>query len=305
MSTYTLTLSEREVERYRWMAAEARRSEEAAWRAAGIVPGARVADVGCGPAAVLVELARLVGPGGHGDGVERDVAARAAAHQMVTAAGLGNARIVEGDAAATGLEAGQYDVVMLRHVLIHNGAQAPAIVAHLATLLRPGGCLFVVDADAAGVQLDPADPDLEDLNQRFLRLLEQQGADLYQGVHLGALLHEAGLARGGAGGCGGRGALGRGVHAMGSRRAAMCPVRAEVPRRGSARRRPHSRSDTILKTAGSPRYGNTLEELGCGRTLTRSGRRSTTPHRRHATSRHDAMKKKAGHAAICRGRLRQ
>jgi ubiquinone/menaquinone biosynthesis C-methylase UbiE len=61
MSDYALALSEAEIGRYRMMAAVARRDEAAQWEAAGIIPGARVADVGCGPGAVLVAMAEVVG----------------------------------------------------------------------------------------------------------------------------------------------------------------------------------------------------------------------------------------------------
>jgi hypothetical protein len=62
-----------------------------------------VADVGCGPAVILVELARLVGPHGTAVGVERDAEARAIASERLAAEGLEHARVIEGDAGATGL----------------------------------------------------------------------------------------------------------------------------------------------------------------------------------------------------------
>ena len=71
-STYALRLSDDELGRYRMMAARARAEEGDLWTAAGIVPGARVADVGCGPGAMLVTLAELVGPTGRVIGVDAD-----------------------------------------------------------------------------------------------------------------------------------------------------------------------------------------------------------------------------------------
>ena len=47
---YALELDEREVERYRLMAEQARADEADLWALAGIGPGARVADVGGGRA---------------------------------------------------------------------------------------------------------------------------------------------------------------------------------------------------------------------------------------------------------------
>lgn len=50
---YPLALSEPELERYRMMAEHARAEEADLWDTAGMVPGAAVADVGCGPGAMF------------------------------------------------------------------------------------------------------------------------------------------------------------------------------------------------------------------------------------------------------------
>ena len=49
--SYSLELSDQERARYRMMAAGAADNEQLEWEAAGIKPGARVVDVGCGPGA--------------------------------------------------------------------------------------------------------------------------------------------------------------------------------------------------------------------------------------------------------------
>jgi ubiquinone/menaquinone biosynthesis C-methylase UbiE len=188
-----MALSEVEIARYRQMAAEARDSERDAWIAAGIVPGARIADIGCGPAAMLVELANVVGSGGRVDGIESDSKARAAAEQMVAGARLRNARILAGEATASGLEAGTYDAVMMRHVLLHNGSKVQVILAHLATLLRPRGCLFLVETDPLGWRRDPDDSDIADCYERWFALMRHRGNDLRIGEKLGRLLVEHGL----------------------------------------------------------------------------------------------------------------
>jgi SAM-dependent methyltransferase len=78
---YSLQLSDQERMRYRMMAASAADNEAAEWSAAGIGPGARVADVGCGPGAVLRLLADRVGPGGRAVGIDADPAAVSMARQ--------------------------------------------------------------------------------------------------------------------------------------------------------------------------------------------------------------------------------
>ncbi len=72
VSEYTLALSEAEIGRYQKMARQAVAREASQLAAAGVVTGATVADIGCGPAAMSIELARLVGPSGQVMAVERD-----------------------------------------------------------------------------------------------------------------------------------------------------------------------------------------------------------------------------------------
>jgi 2-polyprenyl-3-methyl-5-hydroxy-6-metoxy-1,4-benzoquinol methylase len=159
--------------------------------AAGIVPGARIADVGCGPDALLRLLAERVGAEGRAVGIDADPAAVAMARQQI--AGLPQARVQLGQADATGLEPGGYDVIMCRHVLAHNGGREAAIVAHLASLAAAGGCVYLVDVDATALRFTASEPDLEDLHERYREFHRARGNDLSVGLRLGDLLTEAGL----------------------------------------------------------------------------------------------------------------
>lgn len=192
---YALRLSENERARYRFMAARAREDEAERWAAAGVVPGARIADVGCGPGAVLVELARIAGDGAEVIGVEPDPTARAAAEEEIAAAGLGNARVVEGTGAVTGLEPGSFDVVMIRHVLFHAGAGGPDILRHCATLLRPGGHLYAVDTDATAGRIGMTDPDPDAMEvwNLYWQFQAERGCNISIGPLLGPMLVAAGL----------------------------------------------------------------------------------------------------------------
>jgi SAM-dependent methyltransferase len=188
---YALRLDPREVGRYQLMAERARTAEADLWRLAGIVPGAFVADVGCGPGALLPVLAAEVGPGGQVAGVDADPAAVGAAAALTS--GLPGVSVAEGRAAQTGLPAGRFDVVMMRHVLAHNGGHEPEIIAHLATLLRPGGTLYLVDIFAAGITSVPEIPVLTEINDRYRTFHAARGNDLRPGPKLGGWLRDAGL----------------------------------------------------------------------------------------------------------------
>lgn len=70
--TYALRLSDDELARYRMMTQRARELEADLWELAGLASGARIADIGCGPGAMVAELAEIVGPAGHVVGVDGD-----------------------------------------------------------------------------------------------------------------------------------------------------------------------------------------------------------------------------------------
>ena len=190
---YTLELTEPERMRYRLMAERARETEADLWEYAGIVPGARVADVGCGPGAVLTELARIVGPGGTVVGVEPGQPAREAARQELDSQGFEYVEVVDGNGEETGLEPGTWDCVVMRHVLTHTGDAAQRIVAHLATLLAPGGHLYLVDVDLEATRSTPPDPEISEQFDRYAEFHRSLGNDVHMGPRLGSLLRAAGL----------------------------------------------------------------------------------------------------------------
>jgi SAM-dependent methyltransferase len=198
-SRYTLALDEHEISRYRLMAERARSAEADLWLRAGIVAGARVADIGCGPGALLLSLAGAVAPGGVVSAVDADPDAVAAASALVASAGLTGVRVERARADRTGLDAEAYDVVMMRHVLAHNGGAEDAIIAHLASRLRPGGCLYLVDGCGTATRTIGVDDDLhalqalEDLHNRYQALLRHRGNDVEAGLRLGERLTRAGL----------------------------------------------------------------------------------------------------------------
>ena len=191
MSDYALKLSEAELARYRFMADAAARLERDLWTAAGVVEGAAVADVGCGPGAVSLVLAELVGPAGRVVAVDREAEAVAAAR--AAASGVDNLSVDVGDADDTGIPPDSVDVVMIRHVLAHNGPRLESIVAHAASLVRPGGWVYLADVEASALRARPPDPDFDDLNDRYRQWHEQQGNDLSVGLRLAELLAGAGL----------------------------------------------------------------------------------------------------------------
>jgi SAM-dependent methyltransferase len=193
MTDYALELDAIEISRYRMMAAHAKADEASQWAAAGIAPGARVADVGCGPGAITALLADAVAPTGSVVGVDGNAGTVAAARELTADAGVTNVDFQVAPAEATGLAAGSFDVVMLRHVLAHNGGREQAIVDHLAALARPDGIVYVVDVDLTATKLYPVPADLVDLGERYVRFHRQLGNNPEIGLGLRQLLTTAGL----------------------------------------------------------------------------------------------------------------
>src|SRR5882757_11549895 len=87
-STYLLGHADIEVERLLLQARLYDKDTEHALHLAGLRPGMRVLDVGCGPGDVSFLAARLVGPTGEVVGVDRAAAAVAAARGRAEAQSL-------------------------------------------------------------------------------------------------------------------------------------------------------------------------------------------------------------------------
>ena len=157
-----------------------------------ITSGARVVEVGCGPQGCLDLLAQRVGPSGNVIGVERSDEAVQMAREMLREQGLGNVEIVHGDARATGLPRGEFDLVTSRLVLV-NVPRPEEIIAEAVALVKAGGIVAFHEADYVAHVCDPQlaawDRALEVLNTYSC----SAGIDLFIGRKLPRLLRDAGV----------------------------------------------------------------------------------------------------------------
>jgi SAM-dependent methyltransferase len=193
VTTYGLASDDTEAERLRRQAAGVHLVDDDIWTTAGVVPGAAVADLGCGPAAVMLELAPWVGPEGSLTGVDADPAMVRRGRDAVAAAGAANVVVREGRAEDSGLPAGSFDVVLVRLVLVHNGGLEQAIVDHAASLLRPGGHVLLYDLDTTMIRVQPPTAPVSELGERYLAWQRHVGNDPGVGVRLADLLEAADL----------------------------------------------------------------------------------------------------------------
>jgi len=113
---------------------------------AGVGPGMRVADFGCGVGATSAELARLVGPDGHVTGIDYSGAQCEQARQVCAARGFANTTFVEASAYSTGLPRDSFDAVYCRFLLLHLTDPGGAL-REMREVLKPGGILVVEDGN--------------------------------------------------------------------------------------------------------------------------------------------------------------
>jgi ubiquinone/menaquinone biosynthesis C-methylase UbiE len=86
---------------------------------AGIKPGMRILDVGCGPGDVSMLAARLIGPEGTVTGIDRSVAAIERAQHRTTDSGLKNVTFFQASMEEF-IDGGPFDMVIGRYVLMYQ-----------------------------------------------------------------------------------------------------------------------------------------------------------------------------------------
>jgi len=163
-------------------------------RRAGIGPGMRVLDIGCGAGDVALTAAALVGPLGSVVGVDRDAAHAAYAETRARASGVHNARFLVGDYRAIALE-WPVDAITGRLVLMYALDPLEALRAALRNL-KPGGAIAlqesIVDYDAP-VFIEPRDGLAARAAQWYQAGFRHAGVQPRMGLRLPALLRAAGL----------------------------------------------------------------------------------------------------------------
>jgi ubiquinone/menaquinone biosynthesis C-methylase UbiE len=192
--TYALAQREDEYER---LGRQAQRDDgltERLFRAAGIGPGMRVLDVGCGAGHVSTLVANLVGSEGSVIGIDREPDALEHARQHVVAGA--NISFVQGDFRERDIVDGGFDAVVGRYVLMYQSDPTDA-VSRLATKVRGGGVLAFHEMDIPS-RFPPAGPwpesDLADeLGQLILKVWVATGTQLRIGARLPSIFAAAGL----------------------------------------------------------------------------------------------------------------
>jgi SAM-dependent methyltransferase len=157
---------------------------------AGIQPGMRVLDLGCGAGDVAFAAAGLVGPSGCVVGVDRSPDALARARLRAAQRGLAQVQFVEGDIhdPAPG---GPFDAIVERLTLwaVPDPAE---VLRRQATVLRPGGLVIPIEVDLSPIRWLPQIPLGTQVKSWLVEGFARAGLTML-GPQLWAIVQEAGL----------------------------------------------------------------------------------------------------------------
>ena len=157
---------------------------------AGIRPGMRILDIGCGAGDVTFVAADLVGPDGSVVGVDRSPDALARARLRAGQRGLTQVQFIEGDIndPAPG---GPFDAIVERLALWLVPDPA-ALLRRQAEVLRPGGLVVPIEIDLSTIRSLPENPLLTQVKSWLVESFAKAGMSML-GPRLRTIVEEAGL----------------------------------------------------------------------------------------------------------------
>ncbi|MCI4364544.1 MAG: methyltransferase domain-containing protein [Thermoplasmata archaeon] len=163
----------------------------ALFQRAGLRPGMRCLDVGCGGGEVSLEMARLVSPGGSVTGLDMDEVKLGLARQAAVERKLSNVEFRTVNANEWN-EPNGYDAVYARF-LLHHLRKPVDLLRRMWAGVRPGGVLVVEDADFDGWCWDPPNDGFEFFLRTYRQVLLRSGGDHALGRKLFRYALEAGI----------------------------------------------------------------------------------------------------------------
>jgi SAM-dependent methyltransferase len=189
---YILVHSDREIRRLKHQADIINPITRRILLFAGIGPGMRVLDVGCGAGDVSFLIAELVGETGEVVGVDRAPAALAAAERRVANYPARNISFREGDPASLTFEK-PFDAAVGRYVLMFQ-ADPAALLRDAARHVRPGGVVAFHEPDWSGARSHPPSRNYDQSCEWIVETFKRTGIETRMGGKLDAVFRAAGLA---------------------------------------------------------------------------------------------------------------
>ncbi|HXO54169.1 MAG TPA: class I SAM-dependent methyltransferase [Mycobacterium sp.] len=163
---------------------------EHALRLAGVQPGMRVLDVGCGPGDVSFVAARLVGSTGTVLGVDASSDVVEFARARAAERGLSTVKFEHTTIADIAVD--EVDAVIGRLILMHL-PDPISTLRQFAGLVRPGGLIAFCEFDIGAVRSIPESPLSRALVDAIVRAFQGVGLDPAFGAALHTLFRRAGL----------------------------------------------------------------------------------------------------------------
>lgn len=160
---------------------------------AGIAPGQRWLDLGCGPGLATLDLAHLVGSEGHVLAVDQSPRFLEHVNGECARLEIDWVETRHSEAAELDLRAASLDGVYARWVFCFLRDPA-AVVQRIAAALKPGGRLLVLDyLRYLSADWQPSSPALRRGLEAAYRSWAETGGNLEVGAELPALVERAGL----------------------------------------------------------------------------------------------------------------
>lgn len=193
---YALSHTQQELERLVHQGRFLGATTEYVLHQAGLTPGMRVLDVGCGAGDVSFLAAKLVGPQGAVIGVDRAPEAIGFAQQRAQQAGLENVRFVAADIAQWAPDE-PVDALIGRLVLMYFPEPA-RVLERMLSWVRPGGVIAFQELDVPvtpppAFMCDPICETYVAAGTRITQTLTRLGADVRCGAKLRHIFARAGL----------------------------------------------------------------------------------------------------------------
>jgi SAM-dependent methyltransferase len=181
--------SDAEIERLEKKTRGADVADQARW--AGIRPGDRVADIGCGSGKTSLHLLELVQPAGAVVGIDASAQRIAFARETYARSGLS---FVCRDFLEPLDDLGGFDFIWIRFILEYYRSDSAAIVQRAYEVLKPGGILCLIDLDHNCLNHHELPPTLAQvLDGVMVDLQRQADFDPYAGRKLYAYLYDLGM----------------------------------------------------------------------------------------------------------------
>jgi ubiquinone/menaquinone biosynthesis C-methylase UbiE len=158
---------------------------------AGLAPGMRVLDVGCGVGDVSLLAREFVGAGGSVLGVDRSPTSLALARSRAREQGFDNLEFVEATLEALPAR-GPFDALVGRLILLYLPDPGQAL-RRLLDLVRPGGLVVFHEMDMPTGRSVPLCPLYTRVGEWLTTTFERAGVDVWMGSHLYATFRGAGL----------------------------------------------------------------------------------------------------------------